>query len=80
MKVEKLKIGTYYQCLLTGRNVLAITTKDPKDNDITAGVIGIAQLKDNGEIQIGYNVINVYDGQLVELDEQPKLKVKNKIT
>jgi hypothetical protein len=76
MEIKNLEVGKYYGCLLTKRHVLVIETKDTEDKVMKAGVMGIANMKDDGEMQIGYNTINIYDGQLIELDNQPEFKNK----
>ena len=82
MKVTDLEAGKFYGCLLTNRPILIVKTKEvdekgENEKEITVGLMGRNNMTDSGERQIGYNRVTLYDGQLAELNEQPKLN-KNK--
>ena len=74
MKVSELELGKYYECLLTHKVVLVVSIKDEKDNDVVSGLIAICTNLENGDVKISYHIVNLHDGLLAELKEQPSAK------
>jgi hypothetical protein len=73
MKVEDLEEGKFYGCLLTNRPILIVKAEEDTKT-VTVGLMGVSYVLESGERQIGYNRVTLYDGQMVELDNQPELK------